>query len=226
MPCSTDRLALGFGQADKASQRGHLRLGNRTAVGAPGQGAQNAIDTDGAAPVGIAGQDFLAAGALGLERERAHQGDRIQKLVRLAVVSLLLRQAFHGGIINETGPECVVSFRQRQPEFLHRIGVKVDEARGFGLDRHAVQQFAIHPETHRHRLGILGALAGQTNANEILTVPFHPMRGFDGREIRTPHGLVLDVILKLERLGGEGVGAQGAGGNALGGVDVFLHQQR
>ena len=128
----------------------------------------------------IAGQDFPATGALGLEREWAHECDRIQKLVGLAVVSLFLRQAFHCGIINETGPECMVSFRQRHPEFLHRIRVKVDEARGFGFDRHAMEQLAIHPETHRHRLGVLGALAGQANADDILAIPFHTVRGFDG----------------------------------------------
>ena len=88
------------------------------------------------------------------------------------------------------------------------------------------EQLAVHPEAHLHGLGVRGAFAGQAEADVVLGVEIDAMGGFDGAQIQAADGSCFWRGTATSIGFRQRIGAHGAGGDRLGGVQVLLHQHR
>ncbi len=126
-------------------------------------------------------------------------------------------------VVNESGAEDVIAFRQKEAHLLFGVGVEVHQLGRLGLHLHGVQQLAVHPEGQRYRFPVGRTLPLQAEANRILPVEFDAAPGLDRAEIDAADFLVLIGVLRFQRLR-QGIRGYRAGSDPASGGEIAVHQ--
>ena len=222
------RKPVGLRHGDELLQRRHFEPRHRPPVGAPRERGQNPVDTRRSG-LRIADQDAFAAGLLFRQREGPDDRHRADPLVGRVLVDVLLGERLHEIVVDEAEANVMVAFRQRHPDRFLGVRIEIHQARRLGLDDLRLDQLSVHPDTEGHGLGggepLARPLARQANAEVVVGVEvdavcrLHIAR-IDSAEILEPEA-VLDLNRLRQRFGGHG-----PLGNARGGRQVLVHQDR